>query len=565
MDIDALVVPDAIDGAFVARPLGTVAEVAVGDELVLVADDGRATVVNPTGALIWACLDGTSPLDEVVTDLSEELGADRAVVEADVLAFARQLGDAGLLEGVGYPTAELDWDLVPWEPPTAVAVGEELPDFELADLDGARHRLSDARGREVLLVNWSPSCGFCTMIAERLGAWAPALAERDVTLVFATRGDVDANRAVFDAAHLDVLVLVLEDGVDPFSGYGTPAAYHLDAEGRVVEPLAVGAFDVPALAAALAGVDPDGESGTASPDELERADPAPEGIRYLPVGGGTCGPGGAGSGAGSTNATEWAGLHAYRIGDHHVGVRYNSERTAATLDALFDGAPVRDPRVRDSYAVALYDDAEGAARPLDLLVQGSEQLVRSRSAARVLRALLWRLTDDVGGVDLTTGRLRVRATAARRGDEGLLLPPGLYRWAKQLQPRFARVGIALADVPHPEIDLATGELVLPDPAIPHDAGVLTAVDDGVRLGAEPLPVGPGRLPLAAWFLARADGEHGALTPAVAAVAAVPAVLGDHDIGERVAELGALFTRTQAVGIVYDSEAALVDAVAAALT
>ena len=175
----------------------------------------------------------------------------------------------------------------------------------------------------------------------------------------------------------------------------------------------------------------------------------------------------------------------YRLGDFHVGIRSNSESTSATLDALFDRARVRDTRAPDNYSVALYGDAGGGSRQLNLLMQGSRQLVRSRSTARVLRALLWRLSEDVEAVELDTGRIRVQATAALRGVDAILLPPALYQWAKQLQPRFARVEIALADVPYPEIDLATGELVIPEPAIAHGNDVLDGIDAGVRLGSEP--------------------------------------------------------------------------------
>ena len=113
MNATDLKTPEEIDGSFVARGIEA-QQVAVGDELVLVAGTSLATVLNPTGALIWACLDGESTLDELITDLSEELGVDRDVVEADVLGFARTLGHAGLLEGVGYPPPTSTGTQVSW-------------------------------------------------------------------------------------------------------------------------------------------------------------------------------------------------------------------------------------------------------------------------------------------------------------------------------------------------------------------------------------------------------------------------------------------------------------------
>jgi hypothetical protein len=68
---------------------------------------------------------------------------------------------AGLLEGIAYePPSE---PMFAW--PTGVDLGEPIPPFKLPDADGAEVAAADLRGRSVLLINWSPRCGFCTMIA----------------------------------------------------------------------------------------------------------------------------------------------------------------------------------------------------------------------------------------------------------------------------------------------------------------------------------------------------------------------------------------------------------------
>jgi hypothetical protein len=41
-------------------------------------------------------------------------------------------------------------------------VGTLAPDFELPDLMGARRKLSEFCGRDVLLIFFNPKCGFCT-------------------------------------------------------------------------------------------------------------------------------------------------------------------------------------------------------------------------------------------------------------------------------------------------------------------------------------------------------------------------------------------------------------------
>jgi peroxiredoxin len=46
-------------------------------------------------------------------------------------------------------------------PIAAAAVGDAAPDFTLTDLDGKTHKLSDYRGRVVVLEWFSPACPFC--------------------------------------------------------------------------------------------------------------------------------------------------------------------------------------------------------------------------------------------------------------------------------------------------------------------------------------------------------------------------------------------------------------------
>src|SRR5262245_60381995 len=48
--------------------------------------------------------------------------------------------------------------------------GSLAPDFELPDLAGGQHRLSEYRGKDLLLIFFNPKCGFCTKMADDLAA-----------------------------------------------------------------------------------------------------------------------------------------------------------------------------------------------------------------------------------------------------------------------------------------------------------------------------------------------------------------------------------------------------------
>jgi peroxiredoxin len=138
--------------------------------------------------------------------------------------------------------------------PIGLAAGEPVPPFRLRDLAGKQFGLDDFAGRRVLLVNWSPDCGFCDVVAPDLAKLGPELAKRETELVLATHGPPKRIRAFHEEHGLEAAVL-RQSGSDleVFEDLGTPVAYLLDEQGRVASPLAVGAGEVLELAREAAG------------------------------------------------------------------------------------------------------------------------------------------------------------------------------------------------------------------------------------------------------------------------------------------------------------------------
>ncbi len=135
-----------------------------------------------------------------------------------------------------------------------VLVGTPFPEFKYPDLNGEEVSLAEFRGRRVLLVHWSFTCGFCELIASELAALDNKLAEENVELVLLSYGDVTANRKGATEHNLRCPILLIKDGEtpEPFAHRGTPVAYLLDEEGRVDAPLALGAEGVIGLVRAIA-------------------------------------------------------------------------------------------------------------------------------------------------------------------------------------------------------------------------------------------------------------------------------------------------------------------------
>ncbi len=59
---------------------------AIGDEIVVYRTaPPDSFVLNATAGLLWQCLDGVSSLTDIVDDMAEAFGANRAAVEDDCL------------------------------------------------------------------------------------------------------------------------------------------------------------------------------------------------------------------------------------------------------------------------------------------------------------------------------------------------------------------------------------------------------------------------------------------------------------------------------------------------
>ena len=239
-----------IDGRFIPRPRPNVTVVVLDGEAVVLAEGaGSAYYLDELATLVWNTLDGEATIDELAEDFADVFGAELEVVRNDIVVLTQNIGRAGLLEGIAYeppPEPTFAW-------PTGVDLGEPIPPFKLPDADGAEVAAADLRGRSVLLVNWSPRCGFCTMIAPELAALQPELRERGVDLVFITLGDAEENRPLLEEHGLHPRLLLGDQGeTEVFAGVGTPAAYLVDAEGRAASELTIGADKVPGLARSAA-------------------------------------------------------------------------------------------------------------------------------------------------------------------------------------------------------------------------------------------------------------------------------------------------------------------------
>jgi peroxiredoxin len=121
-------------------------------------------------------------------------------------------------------------------------IGTVAPDFELPDLTGERHKLSEFRGKDLLLIFFNPQCGFCTKMADDLAALPLDGENGRAVPVVVTTGDREDNLQLVGRHGIRCPVMLQKEMevASQFHAQGTPMGYRIDKEGRIASELAIG-------------------------------------------------------------------------------------------------------------------------------------------------------------------------------------------------------------------------------------------------------------------------------------------------------------------------------------
>lgn len=134
--------------------------------------------------------------------------------------------------------------LAPSVAPASPEQPESAPDFSLPDASGAMHRLSDFRGKVVILNFWASWCNECVAEIPSLNALSAELKDKGLVVI-----GISIDRNWEDVADvttkIDYRVLLDKKGdvfVHKFTITRLPATIIIDREGLLVEK-AVGSRD----------------------------------------------------------------------------------------------------------------------------------------------------------------------------------------------------------------------------------------------------------------------------------------------------------------------------------
>jgi len=122
-----------------------------------------------------------------------------------------------------------------WGPAFTPWHGKPAPDFTLTDIKGKQHKLSDYRGKDVLIVFWATWCRPCHMEIPHLKELRETASENDLAMLAISNEQVEKVKAFASQAEMNYTVLT-DRGTLP-SPYNTvnaiPSSFFIDRKGLI--------------------------------------------------------------------------------------------------------------------------------------------------------------------------------------------------------------------------------------------------------------------------------------------------------------------------------------------
>ena len=156
---------------------------------------------------------------------------------AIVGGFAIFNGHAAVTENDSAPTLQ---DIVKsaktWRPAFKSWVGKDAPDFVVEDISGKAHKLSEYRGRDVLVVFWATWCPACNAEIPHLIELRKLLSQEKLAILAISNERPERLKNFADAKKINYSVASSDIGAlpAPFSNVSSiPATFFIDAKGKI--------------------------------------------------------------------------------------------------------------------------------------------------------------------------------------------------------------------------------------------------------------------------------------------------------------------------------------------
>jgi peroxiredoxin/uncharacterized membrane protein YphA (DoxX/SURF4 family) len=156
------------------------------------------------------------------------------------------VGDTAIRELVEKIKAEkVENDLLYITNGSKTKIGESVPEFSLADLEGRQIGAKDFQGKKTLVAFWSTTCPHCANMMDELKNWEKDKGAGEPDLLVFSDGDIEAHKAL----ELNAPIVLDKNyrTAEKLGMAGTPSAVLIDENGVIISETAVGAGNIWAL------------------------------------------------------------------------------------------------------------------------------------------------------------------------------------------------------------------------------------------------------------------------------------------------------------------------------
>ncbi len=123
-----------------------------------------------------------------------------------------------------------------WDVAFTASFGKNAPDFSVEDIDGKTHKLSDYRGRNVVVVFWATWCPACNLEIPHLIELRKILAEDKLAILAISNEEPERLKKFAELKGINYTVASLSDSPlpEPFADVTSiPTTFFIDPEGKI--------------------------------------------------------------------------------------------------------------------------------------------------------------------------------------------------------------------------------------------------------------------------------------------------------------------------------------------